>query len=204
MLGRFRKPRVPAIVVTAYVGGRLHFTCPETLVQGDQELQVALAGEALLLEARVEEYFSHDSSYTAVVLGPPDAHSQLAQHFGPVDQARTALDRRRAERVSKVFRVDLTDPKVPAVVIDLSHSGLRLGVSEPLEVGRGVSVRMEVEGIPLTVSGVVRWCSRHDSGNHMLGVELAPLPPQLLGRYKRLLGEVPEEPEWPYYSDDSE
>lgn len=201
MLGRFRKPRVPAIVVTAYVGGRLHFTCPETLVQGDQELQVGLADEVLLLEARVEEYFSHDSSYTAVVLGPPDAHDLLEQHFRPVDQARTALDRRRAERICKVFRVDLTDPKVPAVVIDLSHSGLRLGVSEPLEVGRNVNVRMEVEGIPLTVSGVVRWCSQHDSGNHMLGVELAPMPPQLLGRYKRLLGEVPEEPEWPYYSD---
>ncbi len=204
MLGRFRKTRVPSIVVTAYAGGRLHFTCPERLVQGDQDLQVALAGEALLLETRVEEYFANDSSYTAIVLGPPQAHSLLEQHFRPIDQGRTALDRRRAERIPRVFRVDLTDPQTPAVVIDLSHSGLRLGVSEPLEVGRGVSVRMEVEGIPLTVSGVVRWCCPHDSGNHMVGVELAPLPPQLLGRYKRLLGEVPEEPEWAYYSDDSE
>ncbi|MEW6277634.1 MAG: PilZ domain-containing protein [Candidatus Eremiobacterota bacterium] len=203
MLRFFGKPqeRLPTARVTAYGNGRVHFVCEETLAMGDQDLLAAVpdsreeTGRRLVRTTiRVEEYFadSDENVYTGLVLGSQESIQVLEEAFPPARPAASSSDRRRAPRKERVCMVSLVEPpQGPAVAIDLSVTGMRLGCTAAIQPGERVQVR--VESPPLLLCGEARWSRPHPSGNFEVGVALTPLPPQQLGMYKRMIEGLPME-----------
>ncbi|MEZ5964624.1 MAG: PilZ domain-containing protein [Planctomycetota bacterium] len=93
---------------------------------------------------------------------------------------RKTIDRRRNGRVemsnpalvSMPGRTPLTD--APAVMVDLSSTGMRLHMWTAPQKHRIASVRIDLDGEVYSVSGRVVRVDPADEGGHLVGIEFDP------------------------------
>ena len=104
-------------------------------------------------------------------------------------------EKRRRLRRPLLLRVDVEvrarDLMVAGQIVDVSGSGCRIEVSEPLM--KGESLRITLYGLEgstdLTLAGQVRWNRTTPDGNHVVGAKFTGTAAVLAGR---MLGTIPE------------
>lgn len=100
--------------------------------------------------------------------------------YKPADECLELLtseptERRRGGRIQRVMAAGLVAPAAAGIVIiDLSLTGLRIGAAEPMDPQTSVVVQLPIDP-PLALTGKIRWCRGHASGNYELGVQFDPL-----------------------------
>jgi len=138
----------------------------------DEEL-----GEFRTLSAKV----AAESATEAELLRWRDLRNQLAGPPAPPSRMPPAKPRAHARVVRKI-RVLFHPVKAMSVTFteEVSAGGLRLNVTEMLEVGTALLVRVELAGPgdPDAVTSLARvaWCQR-EGGHYVAGVELVGLQP---------------------------
>ena len=98
------------------------------------------------------------------------------------------MDTRKEKRLYGLKNVVilLDDEEYPAVIVDISPGGICLRCEKTLPTYREVSLRLEIEGQPVTLRASVRWV--HDPiqlrGTHLRETGLSVLePPPLYQKY---------------------
>jgi hypothetical protein len=80
---------------------------------------------------------------------------------------------------------------VPGQIVDVSGTGCRVELKEPLE--KGESVRVTLYGLEgstnLTLGGEVRWHRQAPDGTHVIGAKFTGTAAVLAGR---MLGTIPD------------
>jgi response regulator RpfG family c-di-GMP phosphodiesterase len=107
-------------------------------------------------------------------------------------------EKRRRLRRPLLLRVDVEvrarDLTVAGQIVDVSGSGCRIEVAQPLE--KGEQVRITLYGLEgstdLTLAGEVRWQRTAPDGTHVIGAKFTGTAAVLAGR---ILGTIPERPE---------
>ncbi len=90
-----------------------------------------------------------------------DASSQIAD-----DERRT--EPRYASVESAVVTIITEGDSFDAETVDVSKSGLRIRITEPLEAGS----RLRVKFGTVVAFGEVRWCAQVHGGNHDAGIHV--------------------------------
>jgi len=104
-------------------------------------------------------------------------------------------EKRRRLRRPLLLRVDVEVRErglvVPGQIIDVSGSGCRIELGQPLELREAVRITLYgVEGsTDLTLAGEVRWHRQASGGGHVVGAKFTGTAAVLAGR---MLGTVPE------------
>jgi CheY-like chemotaxis protein len=107
-------------------------------------------------------------------------------------------EKRRRLRRPLLLRVDVEvrarDLTVAGQIVDVSGSGCRIEVAEPLQKGDDVRITLYgVEGSTnLTLAGQVRWHRMAPDGSHIIGAKFTGTAAVLAGR---MLGTIPDRPE---------
>ncbi len=104
-------------------------------------------------------------------------------------------EKRRSLRRPLLLRVDVEvrarQLTVPGQIVDVSGSGCRVELNEPLE--KGEAVRLTLYGLEgstnLMLGGEVRWRRQAPDGTHLIGAKFTGTAAVLAGR---MLGTVPE------------
>jgi CheY-like chemotaxis protein len=104
-------------------------------------------------------------------------------------------EKRRRLRRPLLLRVDVEvrarQLTVPGQIVDVSGTGCRVELKEPLEKGEGVRLTLYgLEGSTnLTLGGEVRWVRQAPDGTHVVGAKFTGTAAVLAGR---MLGTVPD------------
>ncbi len=87
------------------------------------------------------------------------------------------MEKRREMRIKK--RVLTTVESKPAIIVDISQSGIRISMNRPPR-DQNVDVKLQIGGKVITLKGDVRWISRMaatQSSSH-IGIAIREAPPE--------------------------
>lgn len=96
-------------------------------------------------------------------------------------KASSALDRRREVRLPCSFTIvrahmDEQDAPVTAELVEVSSTGMKLYVAEPMPVG----TRLTIDTGSMIVMGDVRYCARHSDQSYSIGLMMFDVRAQSL------------------------
>ena len=144
-------------------------SCPAELGLGEQQVVAVLAGTKLTCKVMLESLEA--GTYYGRFLEPTEAVPHMA---ALLPQPAKFVENRQAQRYERVLRV--MSPAIPGymtVTIDLSVSGMKVKLTQPLEVGQQIPWQVEFDDhnmAKLGLTGEVRWC-RPIEGGYTAGIQ---------------------------------
>ena len=152
----------------------------------------------LAYDADIDSFSTAITRGAAAYLVKPVAAEEVVAVAHKISGWLSSADRtekRRRLRRPLLLRVDVEvkarQLTVPGQIVDVSGSGCRVELNEPLE--KGEVVRLTLYGLEgstnLTLGGEVRWHRQGPDGTHLIGAKFTGTAAVLAGR---MLGTVPE------------
>jgi DNA-binding response OmpR family regulator len=152
----------------------------------------------LAYDADIDSFSTAITRGAAAYLVKPVAAEEVVAVAHKISGWLSSADRtekRRRLRRPLLLRVDVEvkarQLTVPGQIVDVSGSGCRVELNEPLE--KGEVVRLTLYGLEgstnLTLGGEVRWHRQGPDGTHLIGAKFTGTSAVLAGR---MLGTVPE------------
>lgn len=115
------------------------------------------------------------------------------EDYGPPiaeDERRTEV--RYASVESAVVTIITEGQSVVAETVDVSKSGLRIRLMDPLEIGERIRVKFGT----VIAFGEVRWCRQSHAGNYEAGIAIGHTMAQtFLSGIREAIGRVKSEPD---------
>lgn len=162
------------IKITGYNHPNVNFSSQETLGLGLVDVIAEVEGQKIRARLDVKEVGLEGG--TGVWVEPQEAVPYLKDLFPPYKEKR---DYPRLHRRLRVLSKHL--PGFKATSLDISRSGMRLEVSEPVPLDKAVHLTVDLDDASATtieIEGVTRWCApKVQSPNALLGVEFTEMPP---------------------------
>ncbi len=152
----------------------------------------------LAYDADIDSFSTAITRGAAAYLVKPVAAEEVVAVAHKISGWLSSADRtekRRRLRRPLLLRVDVEvkarQLTVPGQIVDVSGSGCRVELNEPLEKGEVVRITLYgLEGSTnLTLGGEVRWHRQGPDGTHLIGAKFTGTAAVLAGR---MLGTVPE------------
>ena len=152
----------------------------------------------LAYDADIDSFSTAITRGAAAYLVKPVAAEEVVAVAHKISGWLSSADRtekRRRLRRPLLLRVDVEvkarQLTVPGQIVDVSGSGCRVELNEPLEKGEVVRITLYgLEGSTnLTLGGEVRWRRQAPDGTHLIGARFTGTSAVLAGR---MLGTVPE------------
>ncbi|MEW6277742.1 MAG: PilZ domain-containing protein [Candidatus Eremiobacterota bacterium] len=191
MLNLFKKKddegNLPVVQVLGYQAQMVRILSGNRLPMNQAvQLNLMLPGNkvirANLVVLTQEAQQAKGAVYVAELEGPPELGEYIdAQLKGAAQPAPVNNDRRRQGRVPHTIQVVSKElPNFVAMSADISETGLRLVVSQPMEAGRSLIVAFDVDdtsSVPIRIEAQTVWCRENPDGTYWVGVRFCRLPP---------------------------
>jgi hypothetical protein len=87
------------------------------------------------------------------------------------------MEKRKEMRIKKRMLSSLDEK--PAIVVDISHSGIKISMSRPPR-NQNVDIKLQIGGKVITLKGDIRWINRMIStqASNNIGIAIREAPPE--------------------------
>lgn len=174
MIQAMFKPKKPEIKVIQYWDGELHFHSDQELEFEKYDVTVRFHRDATA-EANilVTEALEEENTYVGKLMGDPKLGARLTSMYPPPpppeEPVPTWEEKRSIERVQRNLGVMCKDFKnFKGLTHDLTEKGVRLIAEAPIEPGKVLDIRMEIDDarVPaMEYKATVVWCQPENTAN---------------------------------------
>lgn len=157
----------PIADVVGYEDDRIFLRCPQPLNGEGRRAITATLGD-VSFKAHIEVIKVERFDVEARLITPRD--------IIPILEAAFFKEHRKESRCDRVIRVCCDEEGLQAMTLDISPTGLRLAAEAPIEVGRRLRLKLELDPdglFPVRIDGICRWCCGGEDEPYQIGLDLS-------------------------------